>query len=99
MGVERRPVHSLVAGAARPSRVAAAVTEAGLVTDMDLAGAVASARPGSGHKPRNHHMPRTNRRRARYVLCRECRQRKTRNPTGICQHCQDGSSSGSNEGW
>jgi len=39
VSVEWWSVHRLVACAAGPSRVAAAVTEAGLVTDMDLAGA------------------------------------------------------------
>ena len=39
MGVERRPVHRLVACAARPGGVAAAVPETGLMTDEDLAGA------------------------------------------------------------
>ena len=39
MGVERRPVHGLIAGSARPGGVAAAVTEAGLMTHEDLAGA------------------------------------------------------------
>jgi len=34
-----RPVHRLIAGAAGPSRVAAAVTETCLATDMDLTGA------------------------------------------------------------
>ena len=46
MGVERRPVHRLIAGAARPRGVAAAVPEAGLMTDEDLAGAEACARSG-----------------------------------------------------
>ena len=39
MRVERRPVDGLVAGAAVPGRVAAAVSEAGLMADEDFAGA------------------------------------------------------------
>ena len=39
MGVERRPVHRLVACAACPGGVAAAVTEAGVMADEDLVGA------------------------------------------------------------
>jgi hypothetical protein len=37
--IERRPVHRLVATAARPGRVAAAVAEAGDMPNEDLAGA------------------------------------------------------------
>ena len=37
--VARRPVHGLVAGAAGPGGVSAAVAEAGLMADEDLAGA------------------------------------------------------------
>jgi hypothetical protein len=40
--VERRPVHRGVAAAARPGGVSAAVAEAGLVADEDLAGAEGS---------------------------------------------------------
>ena len=39
MRVQRRAVHRLIATAARPGRVAAAVSEADLVADEDLAGA------------------------------------------------------------
>ena len=38
VGVERRPVHGLVACAARPGGVSAAVTEAGLMTHQHLSG-------------------------------------------------------------
>jgi hypothetical protein len=37
VGVEWRPEHRLIACAARPGGVAAAVTEAGLMADQDLA--------------------------------------------------------------
>ena len=37
VGVERRPVDGLIACAARPGGVPAAVTEAGLMADQDLA--------------------------------------------------------------
>jgi hypothetical protein len=37
VGVERRPVHRGIARAARPGGMAAAVTEAGLIPDEDLA--------------------------------------------------------------
>ena len=39
MGVDRRPVHRLIACAARPCGVPAAVAEAGLVPYEDLVGA------------------------------------------------------------
>ena len=39
MSVQRRPVHRLIATAARPGRVAAAVPEARLMPHEDLAGA------------------------------------------------------------
>ena len=39
VGVERRPVHRLIACAARPGGVPAAVPEAGLMTDEHLSGA------------------------------------------------------------
>ena len=39
MSVQRRPVHSLVARTARPSRVPATMTETRLMADEDLAGA------------------------------------------------------------
>ena len=39
VGVERRPVHRLIACAAGPGGVPAAVAEAGLMADEDLAGA------------------------------------------------------------
>ena len=41
MGVERWPVHRLIAGAACPGGVPAAVAEAGLVTHQDFVGAEA----------------------------------------------------------
>jgi hypothetical protein len=43
VSVERRPVHRLVASAARPGDVAAAVSEASLVTHQHRAGAEAVA--------------------------------------------------------
>jgi hypothetical protein len=46
MGVERWPVHRLVACATRPRRVPAAVAEAGLVTNEDLAGVSAGGDRG-----------------------------------------------------
>jgi hypothetical protein len=53
VGVERRPVHRLIACAARPGRVSAAVTEAGLVADEDLARAervtIRAAPRAAGH--------------------------------------------------
>ena len=39
VGVDRRPVHRLIACAARPGCVPAAVTEASLMTDENLSGA------------------------------------------------------------
>jgi hypothetical protein len=39
VGVERRPVHRLIAGAARPGGVPATVSEARLMTHQDLVGA------------------------------------------------------------
>ena len=39
--IQRRPVHRLVAGAAGPCGVPAAMTEAGLVTDEHRTGSVA----------------------------------------------------------
>ena len=47
VGVERRPVHRLIACAACPGGVPAAVTEAGLMPDEDLPGP-RCARSGSG---------------------------------------------------
>ena len=46
MGVERRPVHRLIAGAARPGGVPAAVAEAGLMADEDLVRGRGGARSG-----------------------------------------------------
>ena len=47
--IERRPVHRLIACAARPRRVPAAMPEAGLMPDEDLAGAdTVSGAPGGG---------------------------------------------------
>ncbi len=43
MRVEQRPVHRLIAYAAGPGGVTAAVAEAGLMTDEDLTGAEAVA--------------------------------------------------------
>ena len=39
MDIERRPIHRLIAAAARPGGVPAAVAEAGLMTHQDLVGA------------------------------------------------------------
>ena len=53
MRIERWTVHRLIAGAARPSGVPAAVAEAGLMPDEDLAGAervaVRASRRWVGH--------------------------------------------------
>jgi hypothetical protein len=50
VGVERWPVHRLIASAASPGGVPAAVAEAGLVADEDLAGAQDVAVRASGRR-------------------------------------------------